>query len=114
MLLPLQALGDNQDVTAVVDAIPLIRDDQGAYRVVGTRVTLDVIVRAFGRGPTVECANYHVESHTSTNDAICALVVSDQWNCVNDGGHILIVAQRLQRKQHPPITGAGRSAQNVQ
>ena len=53
-LLRTQALGDNPDVTAVVDAIPLARDAQGAYRVGGTRVTLDLVVRAFNRGATVE------------------------------------------------------------
>ena len=42
------------DVTAVVDAIPLARDAQGAYRVGGTRVTLDLVVRAFNRGATAE------------------------------------------------------------
>lgn len=53
MLLP-KPLGDNLDVAAVVDAIPLIRDSQGAYRVGGTRVTLDLVVRAFNRGATPE------------------------------------------------------------
>jgi uncharacterized protein (DUF433 family) len=49
-----RALSDNLDVTAVVDAIPLARDAQGAYRVGGTRVTLDLVVRAFNRGATAE------------------------------------------------------------
>jgi uncharacterized protein (DUF433 family) len=42
------------DVTAVVDSIPLARDEQGAYRIGGTRITLDLVVRAFNRGVTVE------------------------------------------------------------
>jgi uncharacterized protein (DUF433 family) len=42
------------DVSGVADAIPLIRDAQGAYRVGGTRVTLDLVVRAFNRGATAE------------------------------------------------------------
>ena len=47
-------MGDNLDVTTVVDAIPLALDPQGAYRVGGTRVTLDLVVRAFDRGATAE------------------------------------------------------------
>jgi len=54
VLLLSHALGDNLDVTAVVDEIPLARDAQGAYRVGGTRVTLDLVVRAFNRGATAE------------------------------------------------------------
>ncbi len=38
----------------VLDAIPLSRDTQGVYRVGGSRVTLDLIVRAFNRGATPE------------------------------------------------------------
>jgi uncharacterized protein (DUF433 family) len=37
-------------MTAVLDAIPLARDAQSAYRVGGTRVTFDLVVRAFNRG----------------------------------------------------------------
>jgi Protein of unknown function (DUF433) len=42
------------DATAVIDEIPLARDSQGAYRVGGTRVTLDLVIRAFNRGATAE------------------------------------------------------------
>src|SRR5579863_4408846 len=38
----------------VVDAIPLSKDTNGVYRVGGTRVTLDLVVRAFNRGATAE------------------------------------------------------------
>jgi uncharacterized protein (DUF433 family) len=38
----------------VLDAIPLAKDVHGVYRVGGTRVTLDVVVRAFNRGATAE------------------------------------------------------------
>ena len=38
----------------VVDAIPLSKDAHGVYRVSGTRVTLDLVVRAFDRGATPE------------------------------------------------------------
>jgi len=38
----------------VLDAIPLAKDADGVYRVGGTRVTLDVVVRAFNRGATAE------------------------------------------------------------
>ncbi|MBI1790841.1 MAG: DUF433 domain-containing protein [Acidobacteria bacterium] len=41
-------------MSAVVDAIPLARDAHGVYRVGGTRVTLDLVVRAFNRGATAE------------------------------------------------------------
>ena len=41
-------------MSVVVDNIPLARDAQGAYRVGGTRVTLDLVVRAFNRGATAE------------------------------------------------------------
>jgi uncharacterized protein (DUF433 family) len=42
-------------VTAeVVDTIPLTRDVHGVFRVGGTRVTLDLVVRAFNRGATPE------------------------------------------------------------
>lgn len=48
------ALGDHLDVTEVVDEIPLAKDADGVYRVSGTRVTLDLVVRAFNRGATAE------------------------------------------------------------
>ena len=51
---PSVALGDNLDVTVVVDEIPLTKDAHGVYRVGGTRVTLDLVVRAFNRGATAE------------------------------------------------------------
>ena len=38
----------------MVDAIPLTQDANGVYRVANTRVTLDLIVRAFNRGATAE------------------------------------------------------------
>jgi uncharacterized protein (DUF433 family) len=38
----------------VVDAIPLSMDASGVYRVGDTRVTLDLVVRAFNRGATPE------------------------------------------------------------
>jgi uncharacterized protein (DUF433 family) len=38
----------------VVDAIPLGKDESGVYRVGRTRVTLDLVVRAFNRGATPE------------------------------------------------------------
>lgn len=41
-------------MTALVDAIPLTRDADGVYRIGGTRVTLDLVVRAFNRGATAE------------------------------------------------------------
>jgi len=41
-------------MTALVDAIPLTVDEHGVYRVAGTRVTLDLVVRAFNRGATAE------------------------------------------------------------
>ena len=49
-----QTPGDNLGVSAVVDTIPLTLDPQGAYRVGDTRVTLDLVVRAFNRGATAE------------------------------------------------------------
>jgi uncharacterized protein (DUF433 family) len=47
-------LRNNLNVTLVVDEIPLAKDAQGTYRVGGTRVTLDLVVRAFNRGATAE------------------------------------------------------------
>jgi uncharacterized protein (DUF433 family) len=41
-------------MSAVVDEIPLAKDAQGVYRVGGTRVTLDLVVRAFNCGATAE------------------------------------------------------------
>jgi uncharacterized protein (DUF433 family) len=38
----------------MVDTIPLSEDASGVYRVGGTRVTLDLVVRAFNRGATAE------------------------------------------------------------
>ena len=49
-----RAVDDNLNVTAVVDEIPVARDAHGVYRVGGTRVTLDLVVRAFNRGATAE------------------------------------------------------------
>ena len=51
---PLPAMGDNLNLTVVLDEIPLARDAHGVYRVGGTRVTLDLVVRAFNRGATAE------------------------------------------------------------
>jgi uncharacterized protein (DUF433 family) len=50
----LQAVGDNLNVPALTDEIPLARDIHGVYRVGGTRVTLDLVERAFNRGATAE------------------------------------------------------------
>src|SRR5271165_2409556 len=41
-------------VTELVEAVPLAKDAHGMYRVGGTRVTLDLVVRAFNRGATAE------------------------------------------------------------
>ena len=41
-------------MAALVDEIPLARDAHGVYRVGGTRVTLDLVVRAFNRGASAE------------------------------------------------------------
>ncbi len=41
-------------MAVVVEAIPLAMDAHGVYRVGGTRVTLDLVVRAFNRGATAE------------------------------------------------------------
>jgi uncharacterized protein (DUF433 family) len=41
-------------MTPLFDAIPLTRDAHGVYRVGGTRVTLDLVVRAFNRGARAE------------------------------------------------------------
>jgi uncharacterized protein (DUF433 family) len=41
-------------VTELVEAIPLAKDAQGVYRIGGTRVTLDLVIRAFNRGATAE------------------------------------------------------------
>lgn len=38
----------------VIDAIPLSKDANGVYRVGSSRVTLDLVVRAFNRGATPE------------------------------------------------------------
>lgn len=38
----------------LVDTIPLSKDVHGVYRVGGSRVTLDLVVRAFHRGATPE------------------------------------------------------------
>jgi uncharacterized protein (DUF433 family) len=45
--------GDNQNMS-VVDAIPLLINGQGFYRVGGTRITLDLVIGAFNRGATAE------------------------------------------------------------
>ena len=41
-------------MTPLFDAIPLTKDAHGVYRVGGTRVTLDLVVRAFNRGARAE------------------------------------------------------------
>ena len=45
---------DNWHMAAVVEEIPLAKDSHGVYRVGGTRVTLDLVARAFNRGATAE------------------------------------------------------------
>lgn len=47
-------VGDNLNVPVVVDEIPLTKDAHGVYRIGGTRVTLNLVVRAFNRGATAE------------------------------------------------------------
>ena len=49
-----RSLGDNLEVTALIDTIPMAQDENGVYRIGGTRVTLDLVVGAFNRGATVE------------------------------------------------------------
>jgi uncharacterized protein (DUF433 family) len=49
-----QAVGENLNMATVVESIPLTRDAHGVFRVGGTRVTLDLVVRAFDRGATAE------------------------------------------------------------
>lgn len=46
--------GDNRDMAAVVEDIPLAKDEFGVFRVGGTRVTLDLVIGAFERGATAE------------------------------------------------------------
>jgi uncharacterized protein (DUF433 family) len=41
-------------MAALREAIPLAQDAHGVYRIGGTRVTLDLVVRAFNRGATAE------------------------------------------------------------
>lgn len=45
---------DNRYMAAVIEEIPLAKDSLGVYRVGGTRVMLDLVVRAFNRGATAE------------------------------------------------------------
>ena len=53
-LAPLACASHNRNMTPLVDSIPLTRDAHGVYRVGGTRVTLDLVVRAFHRGERAE------------------------------------------------------------
>src|ERR1700690_4201122 len=41
-------------MATVIEEIPLAKDSHGVYRVGGTRVTLDLVVRTFNRGATAE------------------------------------------------------------
>ena len=45
---------DNWHMATVTAEIPLAKDSHGVYRVGDTRVTLDLVVRAFNRGATAE------------------------------------------------------------
>ena len=45
---------DNWRMATVLEEIPLAKDSHGVYRVGGTRVTLDLVVRSFNRGATAE------------------------------------------------------------
>lgn len=38
----------------MVELIPIAKDANGVYRIAGTRVTLDLVIRAFNRGATAE------------------------------------------------------------
>lgn len=40
--------------TELTAAIPLAKGGDGVYRIAGTRVTLDLVIRAFDRGATAE------------------------------------------------------------
>lgn len=55
-MIPALVLSDNRDMAAteVTDAIALVKDTHGVYRVGGTRVTLDIVISAFNRGATGE------------------------------------------------------------
>lgn len=46
--------GKRDMAAEVIDAIPLSRDVNGVYHVGDSRVTLDLVVRAFNRGATAE------------------------------------------------------------
>ncbi len=41
-------------MAAVIEEIPLAKDPHGVYRIGATRVTLDLLARAFKRGATAE------------------------------------------------------------
>ena len=45
---------DNRLMAAVIEEIPLTKDSHGVYRVGSTRVTLDLVVRAFHGGAIAE------------------------------------------------------------
>jgi uncharacterized protein (DUF433 family) len=49
-----RAGSDHCRMATVTEEIPLAKDSHGVYRVGGTRVTLDLVVRAFNRGATAE------------------------------------------------------------
>lgn len=53
-LMPSFGRVESRMTAEVVDAIPLSKDAHGVYRVGGSRVTLDLVVRAFNRGATPE------------------------------------------------------------
>jgi len=104
VLLLSQALGDNLDVTAVVDEIPLARDAQGAFRVGGTRITLDLVVRAFNRGATAE----------EIVQKYCSLQLSDVYQVIGyylkhaDDWLSTLKLARGTRRQCLPLIRSGR------
>jgi len=95
------------DVTEVGEPIPLAIDTWGFYRIGGTRVTLDLVIRAFHRGATPEKI---VDSYTTLQLADVYQVIGYYLKHKADVDEYIAKREREEKvllASHPEWSGKG-------
>jgi len=90
-----------------MEAIPLAQDAHGVYRIGGTRVTLDLVVRAFNRGATAEEIAWR---HPALNLADVYQVLGHYLkHQTNLGAYLKSREEQAEtlRQSHPELSPAG-------
>ena len=94
-------------MATVTQEIPLAKDSQGVYRIAGTRVTLDVVVRAFNSGATAEEI---VQKFPSLELSDVYQVIGYYLKCRSELGEYFKMRERDEKTllaAHPEWTPAG-------